>query len=150
MVVTADTHGLRTPAAMAATARHAARVSRARRRALGVRSQLCVAPWGRTITRRRWRPMRRRRQYSTYFAMRRRQKGRTGEASNPGPETKVRKTFEIQQINITQLDKNGGTLVENDADVIGTAESKLGKTRRGSGKRFFKMRRRCRLQDQVT
>ena len=39
-------------------------------------------------------------------------KGRIGEASNPGPqEETTSKTLVVQQINITQLDKNGHYIV---------------------------------------
>ena len=50
-------------------------------------------------------------------------KGRDGEASNPGPKDK--KCLKIQQINITNMDKNGHALVDSEADVIGVAEHKL-------------------------
>ena len=43
-------------------------------------------------------------------------KGRDGEASNPGPEEKKR--LRIQQVNITNVDKNGHALMNSDADVI--------------------------------
>ena len=64
------------------------------------------------------------------------QKGRIGEASNPGPVTK--KTLTVQQVNITQLDKNGHFIVKNAADITGIAEHKLKKCQVCSWKQIFK------------
>ena len=76
----------------------------------------------------------------TTHSMRRRasykqlQKGRIGEASNPGPQNNTKQILVVQQINITQLDENGHHLVANDADITGIAEHKLTKSQVGPWK----------------
>ena len=67
------------------------------------------------------------------------QKGRIGEASNPGPQCteKEKKNIVVQQVNITQLDKNGHHIVANEADIVGLAEIKLAAKKIGPWKKIF-------------
>ena len=50
----------------------------------------------------------------------------------------TKKTLRIQQVNITQLDKNGQHLVASNADIIGIAEHKLAKNQVSTWKNNFK------------
>ena len=69
------------------------------------------------------------------------QKGRIGEASNPGPLC-MKKSIIVQQVNVTQMDKNGHHVVSNDGDATGICEHKLTKNKLEIGKRSSKANRR--------
>ena len=72
-------------------------------------------------------------------------KEREGEAKNPGPEeveaedeAQAKQQIVVRQFNITNLDKNGNTLLTQEADILGVAGHKLSESKMAEWKQKFR------------